>query len=39
MYYHMSTKIRKILKAETDKINYYNEIFKTRYFAAWQHRD
>ena len=38
-YYHKSTKIRKILKAETNKINYYNEIFKTRYFAAWQHRD
>ena len=37
MYYHESTKIRTILKAENDKINYENEMFKTRYFAARQH--
>ena len=39
MYYHKSTKIRKMLKAENDKINYQNEIFKKSYFAAWQHRN
>ena len=27
MDYHESTKTRKILKAENDKINYYNKIF------------
>ena len=39
MFYHRSTKIRKILKPKNDKINHANEIFKTRYFATWQHRD
>ena len=39
MYYHKSTKIRKMLKAENDKINYQNEIFRKSYFAAWQHRN